>query len=132
MFTTEDKLYVMITQNSAPNDKTEMTTVTSVLEKLRMKKMDNEFRLVDGKFQAGRGKNYSPEELTIIKTFRFEGESDPSDSSIIYIIEANDGLIGYSMDAYGVYSNHDEEEGYDNFIRKIKVENRDEQLIFEI
>jgi hypothetical protein len=132
LFSKEDKLYVMITQNVEPNDKIEMTTVTSVLEKLRMKKMDNEFRLVDGKFQAGRGKDYSPEELTIIKTFRFEGESDPSDSSIIYIIEANDGLIGYSMDAYGVYSNHDEEEGYDNFIRKIKVENRDEQLIFEI
>src|SRR6188768_2513610 len=107
----------MITQNAESSDKLEMTTVTSVLEKLRMKKMDNEFRLVDGKFQAGRGKNYSPDELTIIKTFRFEGESDPSDSSIIYIIEAIDGLIGYSMDAYGVYSNHDEEEGYDNFIR---------------
>ena len=133
MFTIADKLYVMITQqNVEPSDKIQMTTVTSVLEKLRMKKMDNEFRLVDGKFQAGRGKNYSPDELTIIKTFRFEGESDPSDSSIIYIIEANDGLIGYSMDAYGVYSNHDEEDGYDNFIRTIKVENRDEQLIFEI
>ena len=132
MLSKEHKLYVMITHNAETNDKLEMTTVTSVLEKLRMKKMDNEFRLVDGKFQAGRGKDYSADELTIIKTFRFEGESDPSDSSIIYIIEANDGLIGYSMDAYGVYSNHDEEEGYDNFIRKIKVENRDEQLIFEI
>ncbi|HMF73095.1 MAG TPA: hypothetical protein VK616_16565 [Flavitalea sp.] len=122
----------MATTNFETTDKVQMTTVTSVLEKLRLKKMDNEFRLENGKFQAGRGKSYSTDELTIIKTFRFEGESDPSDSSIIYIIEANDGLIGYSMDAYGVYSNHDEEEGYDNFIRQIKVENRDDQLIFEI
>jgi hypothetical protein len=122
----------MNTQSEDTTDKIQMTTVTSVLEKLRLKKMDNEFRLVDGKFHAGRGKGYSPNELRIIKTFRFEGESDPSDSSIIYIIEANDGLIGYSMDAYGVYSNHDEEEGYDNFVRQIPVENRDEQLIFEI
>jgi len=122
----------MITQNVEASDKIQMTTVTSVLEKLRLKKMDNEFRLENGKFHVGRGKSYSAEELTIIKTFRFEGESDPSDSSIIYIIEANDGLIGYSMDAYGVYSNHDEEEGYDNFIRRIKVENRDTQLLFEI
>ena len=122
----------MITQNVETSDKIQMTTVTSVLEKLRLKKMDNEFRLENGRFQAGRGKSYSAEDLTIIKTFRFEGESDPSDSSIIYIIEANDGLIGYSMDAYGVYSNHDEEEGYDNFIRRIKVENRDTQLLFEI
>jgi hypothetical protein len=122
----------MITQNVETSDKVQMTTVTSVLEKLRLKKMDNEFRLIDGKFHAGRGKDYSADELRIIKTFRFEGESDPSDSSIIYIIEANDGLIGYSMDAYGVYSNHDEEEGYDNFIRNIQVENRDDQLMFEI
>lgn len=121
-----------MTTTNQVSDKIEMTTVTSVLEKLRLKKMDNEFRLENGKFQAGRGKSYDTGELTIIKTFRFEGESDPSDSSIIYIIEANDGLIGYSMDAYGVYSNHDEEEGYDNFIRQIQVENRDEQLIFEI
>jgi len=122
----------MATTNFESTDKVQMTTVTSVLEKLRLKKMDNEFRLENGKFQAGRGKSYSADELTIIKTFRFEGDSDPSDSSIIYIIEANDGLIGYSMDAYGVYSNHDEEEGYDNFIRQIKVENRDDQLLFEI
>jgi hypothetical protein len=122
----------MITQNSETSDKTQMTTVTSVLEKLRLKKMDNEFRLENGKFHANRGKSYSPDELTIIKIFRFEGESDPSDSSIIYIIEANDGLIGYSMDAYGVYSDHDEEEGYDNFIRNIKIENRDTQLLFDI
>jgi hypothetical protein len=121
-----------MTTNVDTNDKIQMTTVTSVLEKLRMKKMDNEFRFEGGKFHAGRGKSYSSEELTIIKTFRFEGESDPSDSAIIYIIEANDGLIGYSMDAYGVYSDHDDEGGYDNFIRQIKVENRDEQLIFEI
>lgn len=110
----------------------EMTTLSQILEKLRLKKMDNEFRLEDGYFSAGKGKKYSAEDLTIIKTFRFEGESNPSDSSILYIIEAKDGLIGYSLDAYGVYSNHEDEEGYDNFIRKINVEERDEQLFFEL
>ncbi len=64
--------------------------------------------------------------------FRFEGDSDPSDSSVLYIIEAKDGLIGYSIDAYGIYSNHDDEEGYDNFIRKIALEDREEQLSFDI
>ncbi len=110
----------------------EMTTLVEVLEKLRMKKIDNEFRWENGSFNSGRGKNYSPEELTIIKTYRFEGESDPSDSSILYIIEAGDGLKGYSLDAYGVYSNHEGEEGYDNFIRQIKVENHEDQLMFEL
>lgn len=108
----------------------EMSTVTAVLEKLRIKKRDKEFRMTAEGFTAGNGKYYNPEDLKIIKTYRFEGESDPSDSSIIYVIEANDGLIGYSMDAYGVYSDHDDD-GYDDFIRKISVEERDEQQIFQ-
>jgi hypothetical protein len=110
----------------------EMTTLSTVMEKLRQKKIDNEFRWTEGGFNAGRGKNYSPEDLKIIKTYRFEGESNPSDSAVLYIIEANDGLIGYSLDAYGMYSNHEDEEGYDNFIRQIALENREEQLLFEI
>ena len=79
-----------------------------------------------------KNKCYKPEDLKIIKTYRFEGDSDPADSSIIYLIEANDGLIGYSMDAYGMYTAHEDEEGYDNFIREIPVEDRDEQLIFNL
>jgi hypothetical protein len=111
---------------------TQMNTLSSILEKLRLKKMDNEFRWTPEGFSAGKGKAYQPDELKIVKVYRFEGESDPSDSSVLYIIEAADGLIGYSMDAYGVYSNHDDEEGYDNFLRKVPLEDREEQLSFDI
>lgn len=109
--------------------KVEMTTLSSVLEKLRLKKQDNEFRMMDKGFGSEKGKCYQAGELKIIKTYRFEGESDPGDSSILYVIEANDGKIGYSLDAYGVYSNH-EDARYDDFIRKIPMEERDEQVIF--
>lgn len=105
-----------------------MTTLSGVLEKLRIRKQDNEFLATEEGFNGPSGKLYKPEDLTIIKTYRFEGDSNPSDSSILYLIEANDGLTGYSIDAYGVYSNHDEK--YDDFIRKIKVEDRDEQILF--
>jgi len=107
----------------------EMTTLTSVLERLRVKKHDKEFKMTAQGFTAGNNKYYQPEDLKIIKTFRFEGESDPGDSTILYVMEANDGLIGYSMDAYGAYSDHDEE-GYDDFIRKIPVDERDDQQLF--
>ena len=113
-----------------PTKPGEMSTVTSVLERLRIKKRDNEFRMYPEGFGTGKGKFYKPEDLKIIKTYRFEGESDPSDSAIIYLFEANDGLVGYSLDAYGVYSDH-EDDGYDDFIRKISVEERDEQQIFQ-
>lgn len=100
-------------------EKIHMTTLSSVLEKLRMKKQDNEFAMKDGCFTTNGNKLYSAEDLTIVRTYRFEGESDPADSMILYLIEAKDGLIGYSMDVYGAGSN--KEEGYDDFIKEIKV-----------
>lgn len=107
-----------------------MTTLSGILEKLRVRKQDNEFIMGEEGFKSPAGKLYNPEDLTIIKTYRFEGDSDPSDNSILYLIEANDGLTGYSIDAYGVYSNHDDAK-YDEFIRKINVSERDEQEIFK-
>ena len=109
---------------------TSMTTLSNVLEKLRVKKQDNELIMTEEGFTSPAGKLYQADELTIIKTYRFEGDSDPSDSSILYLIEARDGLIGYSIDAYGAYSNHDDVK-YDDFIRKINVSERDEQEIFK-
>jgi len=107
---------------------TDLTTLTAVLEKLRQKKQDNEFKMTEEGFTAGNSKYYKPEDLKIIKTYRFEGESDPADSSILYLIEANDGMTGYSLDAYGAYSNHDDK--YDEFLRQVKIEDRDEQILF--
>lgn len=107
----------------------EMDTLSAVMEKLRLKKQDNEFRMLEKGFGSGNGKYYEPQQLKIIRTYRFEGDSNPADNTILYLIEANDGKIGYSLDAYGVYSNHDDER-YDDFIRKIPMEERDEQQIF--
>ena len=106
-----------------------MNTVSEILEKLRLKKMDNEYRWTEEGFCAPNGRCYQPEDLEIVKVYRFEGNSDPGDNSILYVIEANDGLVGYSLDAYGAYSDHDEE-GYDEFIRGIPVEEKSEQSIF--
>lgn len=112
--------------------KDEMSTLSQVMNRLAAKGFDKEFRWTDDKFCTKEDKCYDAEDLTIVRTYRFEGMSDPSDTSILYLIKANDGLIGYSLDAYGAYSNHDGEEGYDNFIRKIPVKDHDEQMIFEL
>ena len=109
----------------------EMNTLSEIMNKLTRKGYDNEFRWTKDGF-ACKDKIYQPGDLEIVKAYRFEGASDPSDTSILYLIKANDGLIGYSLDAYGVYSNHDDEEGYDNFIRQIPVKNNEEQLLFEL
>ena len=111
-------------------DKIEMTTLTSILEKLRVKKMDNEFKMTADGFGIGNNKYYQPEDLKINRTYRFEGDSNPSDNAILYLIEANDGLIGYSLDSYGAYSDH-EGSGYDDFIRQIPVDEKTEQALFD-
>jgi len=94
--------------------------------------MDNSFEWTPQGFTTGKGDFYQPADLKIIKTYRFEGMSNPDDSSILYIVETKDGrLRGYSIDSYGAQSNHDDD-GYDNFIRQIEMEDRDEQLLFSL
>jgi hypothetical protein len=109
-----------------------MTSSSQVLEMLRLKKMDNEFHWIPEGFTVGKGKTYRPEDLEILKTFRFEGASDPADSEILYIIRADDGLTGYSQDVYGAGTGHEDEKGYDNFIRQIRVAGHKNEMLFEL
>ncbi len=61
---------------------------------------------VDGKFLvvAGKHDGYSPEQTKISNYFRFEGDSNPEDTSILYLIETEDGKRGTLTDAYGAYA----------------------------
>lgn len=48
-----------------------------------------------------------PEDFQIDEFYRFEGMSNPDDSSIVYAISAIDGSVkGLLVDAYGAYSEH--------------------------
>jgi len=96
----------------------EMDTVSSILNNLKVKCQDNEFVISPNGSIHLSGKSYKYDEIKIIKTYRFEGESDPADEAIIYLIEANDGMIGYSLDAYGVYTNHSND-GYADSIHQM-------------
>ena len=109
----------------------EMNTLSQVLEKLRKKGLDHELNITDhGKMQSKTlNKIYCPEDLTIIKTYRFEGMSDPADNSVLYIIEDNQKDRSYILDSYGAYSDHDGP-AFDDFLKKINTEDRDEQELF--
>lgn len=47
---------------------------------------------------------YPAAELHVRHFFRFEGQTNPDDSSILYAIETSDGHKGLLVDAYGAYS----------------------------
>ena len=55
--------------------------------------------------QVDTGLSYAPDQVHIVDYFRFEGQSDPDDNSILYIIETTDGSKGTIADAYGLYAN---------------------------
>jgi len=46
----------------------------------------------------------NPEEFTVDEVYRFEGDSNPDDSSIVYAITSSTGVKGTLTDAYGAYS----------------------------
>jgi|SRR3954451_17549885 hypothetical protein len=104
-------------------------TVSSILEKLRNKNYDLEFQMTHQGFSLGKGKFYTPDELKIVKTFNFDDRTNPSYSSILYVIETNDGETGYSLDAFGAFKNY-KNEIHEDFFNKIPTEEKDEQLIF--
>ncbi len=49
--------------------------------------------------------NITPKEFVVDEMYRFEGESNPADSSIVYaIVSEKHGLKGVLVDAFGIYA----------------------------
>tara|TARA_B100001179_G_C18253964_1_gene259552 strand:- start:79 stop:411 length:333 start_codon:yes stop_codon:yes gene_type:complete len=60
------------------------------------------FRVEDGKLIASEAKtSYDPEDVHIVADHRYEGMSNPSDMSILYVLETNDGKKGTFLIGYG-------------------------------
>lgn len=115
--------------NNTPDS---MTSSSQVLEKLRQKGLDKEYRYNGTGLGIDNEKTYQPEELEIIRIFRFEGISNPSDMEVIYLIRASDGTTGYLQDIYGAYGGQEGIEGLDNFLRQVREAGHEEQMTFEL
>jgi hypothetical protein len=89
-----------------PNDKaTFMNTLTACVNKVVKDGYIDSFKITkEGLYSATKDKCYTPENVKVINFYRFEGESDPGDMSILYVIETSDGVKGTLIDAYGPYS----------------------------
>jgi len=61
-------------------------------------------------------KIYKAEEICVPNFYRFESQNDPSDNSIIYVVETSDGKKGMLIDAYGVNADADISE----FIKQVE------------
>ncbi|TGE26684.1 hypothetical protein [Hymenobacter metallicola] len=100
-------------------DKEEERSLINVEKKLDADGFTEDFTVKDGRlcsFRSDNKKSYAPEEVTIVDFYRFEGESDPDDMSILYALECNDGVRGTISSAYGTYADSDSLE----FFKKVE------------
>lgn len=88
----------------------EESTLSGVMNKLAKKGYTEDFKTNKYNVEAIYSKkNYQANELQIVATYRFEGESNPDDQTTLFAIEANDGLKGTLVMSYGYQSNQDED-----------------------
>lgn len=79
-------------------------SLSEALEGLRTRGYTENFNLLtDCLESATRELRLHPEDFTIDEFYRFEGDSNPDDSSVIYAISSG-ALKGVLVDAYGMYS----------------------------
>jgi hypothetical protein len=95
----------------------QMNTLSGCVNKLVSEGYTADFKVDEkGLTTTENGKYFKPDQVHIKNFFRFEGASDPGDSSILYAIELDDGTKGTLTDAYG--SNDDPNIG--KFIKQVE------------
>ena len=80
-----------------------MNTLAACINKLVADGYTGNFSVDEKGLVTEGDKHYKPDQVHIKNFFRFEGASDPADSSILYAIELSDGTKGTLTDAYGSY-----------------------------
>lgn len=94
-------------------------TLSEAINESQKKGYDIDFNLAENLLESKELKQkWRPEELTVVKFYRFEGESNPADNSILYLIETKDGKRGTLVDSYGAQRSTISSE----MIRKLKMD----------
>ena len=104
------------------NDKaTELTDLQKCLDRLEEKGYNDQFRVEKKKLVSmTTKKKYKAKDVKAANFFRFEGITDPDDTSVLYAIETSDGSKGTLIDAYGLYADDDTGE----FMKEVEIEKK--------
>jgi hypothetical protein len=84
----------------------EYDSIKETIDGLKTQGFTYDFNL-DEKHICGHGEiaKFSPYEFKIVELHRFEGMTDPSETSIVYAIESEKYKVkGYLVNAYGIYA----------------------------
>jgi hypothetical protein len=96
-----------------------MQTVAGALRLFGARGLDRAMSVARGRLHAsGIERDYGPTDLRVRDHRRFEGVSDPGDTSVVYAIETVDGVRGTLVDGYNVYA----DPAIGDFLRDVRIE----------
>lgn len=85
-------------------------TLSEAVNQLTSNGFKEDFEAGSDHFVANYSKRrYMPHELKVVAQFRFEGDTDPNDSSLLLALEAADGTKGTLVMSYGAMHGQNEE-----------------------
>lgn len=94
-------------------------TLSTSIEHFQNIGYTSDFKLKGDKMQCLQTKKlYEPKDMIIIKNKRFEGMSNPSDMSALFVIKCYDGTKGLIVAPYGTYG----DVNVLDFLDKVKVQ----------
>lgn len=80
--------------------------LSQALKKLGRLGFSGDFKFKNHRLiHEGTKRAYHSDELLIVEHHRFEGMSNPSDMSILFVLEAEDGTKGTIVSGYGIHAN---------------------------
>lgn len=82
-----------------------MKSLSSCVNRMKEEGYKEDFQVTENglsTFDASR--TFQPDQVSIVNFYRFEGQSDPGDNTILYVIETADGTKGTLVDGYGAYA----------------------------
>lgn len=94
-----------------------MNTLTSCINKVVKEGYTDNYKITEvGLFSPEKNCHYKPEDVEVVDFFRFEGQTDPADNNILYVIQTKNGTKGTLVDGYGPYAN----ERVNKFMREVE------------
>lgn len=91
-------------------------TVSQAITELKKRGYITDFNLEENCIVCHQEK-FDPDDFEITEVYRFEGDTDPADESVVYAIESTTGMKGVLVNGYGIYS----EPMSDKMIRKLSI-----------